>query len=69
MIYLDYAANTPADKKVLECFLNTELDFSANPNSSHPLGKAAHEKLDEITSSYVYKLMAVQSLATLHLQQ
>ncbi|GEM_PF-3897789 len=39
MIYLDYAANTPADKNVLDCFMNTELSFTANPNSSHPLGK------------------------------
>ncbi len=56
MIYLDYAANTPVDKNVLDCFMNTELNFPGNPNSSHPLGKAAYKKLDDITSALASSL-------------
>ena len=51
MIYLDYAANAPADKNVLDCFMNTELSFTANPNSLHPLGRSAHDRLDKTTSA------------------
>jgi len=51
MIYVDYAANTPADKNVLDYFMNTELSFTANPNSSHPLGRSAHDRLDKTTSA------------------
>lgn len=33
MIYLDYAANTPAQKNVLECFCRIENEYIGNPNS------------------------------------
>lgn len=49
MIYLDYAANTPADSRVLESFCSVYKNFTANPNSSHMPGKAANEKILEIT--------------------
>lgn len=59
MIYLDYAANCPVDKRVLEDFnLNTILYF-ANPNSSHELGQIAKEKIDE-TSNYIANLFGVK---------
>lgn len=45
MIYLDYSANTPVDPAVLEAFVHTETAFFGNPNSAHPAGKAAREKL------------------------
>ncbi|MDR2091616.1 MAG: aminotransferase class V-fold PLP-dependent enzyme [Clostridiales bacterium] len=45
MIYLDYAADTPADEAVLKVFLETQREFFANPNSSHALGAAAAERL------------------------
>lgn len=51
MLYLDYAANTPASTAVLECFCETERHYPANPNSAHPMGKAALHKLNEITAS------------------
>ena len=38
MIYLDYAANTPAQKNVLECFCRIENEYIGNPNSVHPAG-------------------------------
>ncbi|MDR2047064.1 MAG: aminotransferase class V-fold PLP-dependent enzyme [Clostridiales bacterium] len=47
MIYLDYAADTPADEDVLKTFLDTQRAFFANPNSVHPLGAAAARKLAE----------------------
>lgn len=56
MIYLDYAANTPAEKCVIDCFCNTEVDFYANPNSTHPLGIIARNKLDEITNALAKNL-------------
>ncbi|ABX40568.1 cysteine desulfurase family protein [Lachnoclostridium phytofermentans] len=49
MIYLDYAANTPASEEVLKVYLETEQQFIANPNSSHPLGILAKERLTEVT--------------------
>ena len=51
MIYLDYSANTPADPAVLEAFIQTEAVYTGNPNSSHPAGRMAWEKLAEVTES------------------
>lgn len=50
MIYLDYAANTPVSEEVLKAYLETEQQFIANPNSSHPLGILAKERLTEATN-------------------
>ena len=47
MIYLDYAANTPVDEEVLETYIEATRKYIANPNSSHPLGKEAKERIDE----------------------
>ena len=47
MIYLDYAANCPVDKKVLEDFNLNSILYYANPNSTHKLGLEAKEKIDE----------------------
>ena len=49
MIYLDYAANTPVDAEVLECFTEVTKEYSANPNSGHLLGRQAKLKIDELT--------------------
>lgn len=49
MIYFDYAANTPVDPVVMDCFINETNSFIANPNSDHPLGRAAKGRLDGIT--------------------
>ena len=38
MIYLDYAANTPVDKEVLNNYMEITNKYIANPNSSHPIG-------------------------------
>ena len=50
MIYLDYAANTPVDDDVLNTFNEATKKYIANPNSSHPLGILAKEKIDECSS-------------------
>ena len=49
MIYLDYAANTPADPAVLARFCQVEGGFVGNPNSTHGAGKAAAEELAKVT--------------------
>ena len=49
MIYLDYAANTPADPLVLEAFCEITKKYIANPNSHYVIGLEANAKLLEST--------------------
>jgi len=49
MIYLDYAANTPVDPIVMNCFIEASNKHIANPNSSHRLGREAKLELNNIT--------------------
>ena len=46
MTYLDYSATTPVDKKVLESFDRTCLEYIANPNSLHCEGVKAKKLMD-----------------------
>lgn len=46
MVYLDYAATTPVDKKVLESFDRTCLEYIGNPNSLHSEGVKAKKLMD-----------------------
>lgn len=46
MVYLDYAANTPTDKRVLKVFCDDTNKFFANPNSRHFLGESAKERME-----------------------
>ena len=41
MVYLDYSATTPVDKRVLESFDKTSIEYFANPNSLHSEGVKA----------------------------
>ena len=41
MTYLDYAANSPVDEKVLDLYCEVSKKYFANPNSSHKLGLEA----------------------------
>ena len=52
-IYLDYAANTPVDKQVLDVFNENTLKYFANPNSTHNLGKEANKKIEETTKNII----------------
>lgn len=49
MVYLDYSATTPVDKRVLETFDKASLDFIGNPNSLHKLGVKSKELIDSST--------------------
>lgn len=49
MIYLDYAANSPVDKEVLDTYYEATIKYFANPNSFHALGVEAKNKIDECT--------------------
>ena len=51
MIYLDYSANTPADRTVLAAFSEAEQVYIGNPNSTHPAGRAAKTEMDRVTTS------------------
>ena len=41
MIYLDYAANTPIEKEVLDTYYQATMKYFANPNANHTLGSQA----------------------------
>ena len=49
MIYLDYAANTPVDKEVLDYYNEISLKYFGNPNSTHKLGRDAKEVIEKAT--------------------
>ncbi len=49
MIYLDYAANSPVDKEVLDLFYKISTDYIGNPNSSHKLGLEASHIVSQAT--------------------
>lgn len=59
MIYLDYAANTPAHEEVLKSFIDFSTQYIANPNASHALGKETKMVLDEATARMA-QLLGVQ---------
>lgn len=61
-IYLDYAANTPVDKQVLDVFNGTTLKYYANPNSTHKLGRIVKKEIEDITCSIIDKLKKIQIL-------
>ncbi len=60
MIYLDYSATTPVDKRVLETFDKVCLDFIGNPNSLHKLGIKSKELIDSSTEQ-ISKLLNVKT--------
>lgn len=47
MIYLDYAATTPLDKRVLDAMMPYFRDSFGNPSSIHRLGQKAESAVDE----------------------
>lgn len=50
MIYLDYSATTPVDKRVLNTFNKVCLEYPGNSNSLHKLGMEAKELEDYATN-------------------
>lgn len=59
MIYLDYCATTPVDKRVLNTFNKVCLDYPGNSNSLHKLGVEAHE-LEEYATGNIAKLLKLK---------
>jgi len=51
MIYLDWAATTPPDEKILRESLDGSLEDFGNPSSQHRRGKAARTLLEQCRSS------------------
>lgn len=49
MVYLDYSATTPVDRKVLDTFCRVSLDFVGNANSIHALGVESKKMMDMAT--------------------
>lgn len=49
MIYLDYSATTPVDKRVLESFNKVCEEYIGNANSIHDLGYKSKELMDKAT--------------------
>ena len=56
MIYLDYAANTPIEKEVLDTYYQATMKCFANPNASHTLGLQAKEVIDQTTKHIAEQL-------------
>ena len=65
MIYLDYAANTPVDSEVLKVFNEATVKYIANPNSTHPLGILAKEKIDS-SSKEIAKYFNMESKGVIY---
>ena len=55
MTYLDYAANTPIDKEVLDYYYEISQKYYGNPNSNHKMGLMAKEVIDKATENIAKK--------------
>ncbi|MBQ6495064.1 MAG: cysteine desulfurase [Bacilli bacterium] len=60
MIYLDYSATTPVDKKVLDTYNKVCLDYPGNSNSLHKLGIEAKE-LEEYATKRIEELLKLKN--------
>lgn len=47
MVYLDYSANTPADKEVLDLYCDLELNYPGNANSNYRPGRQTSSLIAE----------------------
>ena len=59
MIYLDYSATTPVDKRVLDTFNKVCLEYPGNSNSLHSLGVKSKE-LEDYATEEIAKLLKVK---------
>ncbi len=50
MIYLDYSATTPVNREVLESFYKVSIDYPANANSLHKLGRESFHLMEAATN-------------------
>ena len=49
MVYLDYSATTPVDKRVLDSFNKVCLEYPGNANSLHKLGRESYHLMEAAT--------------------
>lgn len=59
MIYLDYSATTPVDKRVLDTFNKVCLEYPGNSNSLHSLGVKSKE-LEEYVTGRIADILKVK---------
>ena len=59
MIYLDYSATTPVDKRVLDTFNKVCLDYPGNSNSLHSLGVKSKE-LEDYATEKISEMLKVK---------
>lgn len=59
MIYLDYSATTPVDKRVLDTFNKVCLEYPGNSNSLHSLGVKSKE-LEEYVTTKIADILKVK---------
>ena len=60
MIYLDYSATTPVDRRVLDTFNKVCMEYPGNSNSLHSLGIKSKE-LEDYATSEIAKMLGVKS--------
>lgn len=60
MIYLDYNATTPVDKRVLDTFNKVCMEYPGNSNSLHSLGIKSKE-LEDYATSEIAKMLGVKN--------
>lgn len=60
MIYLDYSATTPVDKRVLNTFNKVCLEYPGNSNSLHKLGNESKE-LEEYSTRKIMELLDLKN--------
>lgn len=61
MIYLDYCATTPVDKRVLNTFNKVCLEYPGNSNSLHKLGTDSKE-LEDYATSKIENLLNLKNM-------
>ena len=60
MIYLDYSATTPPDKRVVDTFSKVAIDYFANSNSLHKIGVKSKE-LEDYATEEIAKMLGVKA--------
>lgn len=65
MIYLDYSATTPVDKRVLDTFNKVCLEYPGNSNSLHSLGVKSKE-LEEYVTNKIADILKVKPIEIIY---
>lgn len=65
MIYLDYCATTPPDKRVLNTFNKVCIEYPGNSNSLHKLGTEAKE-LEEYATTKIKEILKLNNMDVIY---